>query len=88
MKMSSPAPGTPAGATGSLKIGTRVEVVGKGLIGTVKFAGMTAFASGKWIGVALDEPKGKNDGVGKNPAAYSRQCFSACILHWSRNDQI
>lgn len=55
-------PGTPA--SGTLKVGTRVEVAGKGLVGTVQYAGMTAFAGGKWIGVALDEPKGKNDGTG------------------------
>ena len=61
VKMAS-TPGTPA--VGALKIGTRVEVAGKGLVGTVQFSGMTAFATGKWIGVALDEPKGKNDGTG------------------------
>ena len=62
VKMAS-APGTPA--TGALKVGTRVEVAGKGLIGSVQYSGMTAFATGKWVGVALDEPKGKNDGAGK-----------------------
>ncbi|XP_071090432.1 dynactin subunit 1-like isoform X3 [Haliotis cracherodii] len=46
-----------------IKIGTRVEVVGKGVVGTVAYIGTTLFSSGKWIGVVLDEAKGKNNGT-------------------------
>ncbi|XP_030841615.1 dynactin subunit 1 isoform X2 [Strongylocentrotus purpuratus] len=46
-----------------VKIGTRVEIIGKGWLGKVAFVGTTTFATGKWIGVALDEPKGKNNGT-------------------------
>ncbi|XP_034757049.1 dynactin subunit 1-like isoform X6 [Etheostoma cragini] len=45
------------------KIGSTVEVIGKGQRGTVAYIGATLFASGKWVGVILDEAKGKNDGT-------------------------
>lgn len=46
-----------------LKVGVRVVVKEKNLVGLVKFAGTTLFAPGKWIGIELDEAKGKNNGV-------------------------
>lgn len=46
-----------------IKVGTRVEVVGKGVVGTIAYIGTTVFSSGKWIGVVLDESKGKNNGT-------------------------
>lgn len=45
-----------------LKVGLRVEVCGKGVQGVIAFIGITNFASGKWIGLILDDPKGKNNG--------------------------
>ena len=42
------------------EIGTRVDV--NGVPGTVKYCGATSFAMGKWVGIALDTPGGKNDG--------------------------
>ncbi|KAL2078997.1 hypothetical protein ACEWY4_024741 [Coilia grayii] len=55
--MSSDGGGKPA------KVGARVEVIGKGERGTVAYVGATLFATGKWVGVILDEAKGKNDGT-------------------------
>lgn len=46
-----------------LRVGSRVEVIGKGHRGTVAYVGATFFATGKWVGVILDEAKGKNDGT-------------------------
>ncbi|XP_077638808.1 dynactin subunit 1 isoform X6 [Lonchura striata] len=51
------------GGTKPLKVGSRVEVIGKGHRGTVAYVGATLFATGKWVGVILDEAKGKNDGT-------------------------
>ncbi|KAG8234046.1 hypothetical protein J437_LFUL014771, partial [Ladona fulva] len=47
----------------AVKIGQRVEVGGKDVQGVVAYVGTTLFAPGKWIGVILDEPKGKNNGT-------------------------
>ncbi|KAL6445510.1 hypothetical protein ACFW04_000817 [Cataglyphis niger] len=49
----------------SFKIGQRVEVPVKECQGVIAYVGHPAFASGKWIGVILDEPKGKNNGTVK-----------------------
>ncbi|KAM5250178.1 dynactin subunit 1 isoform 10-T10 [Hipposideros larvatus] len=56
-RMSAEASGRP------LRVGSRVEVIGKGHRGTVAYVGATLFATGKWVGVILDEAKGKNDGT-------------------------
>ncbi|KAM6459915.1 CAP-Gly domain-containing linker protein 4 isoform 2-T5 [Liasis olivaceus] len=48
-----------------LKLGDRVVIAGQ-KVGTLRFCGMTEFASGQWAGIELDEPDGKNNGtVGK-----------------------
>ncbi|CAG9857585.1 unnamed protein product [Phyllotreta striolata] len=48
-----------------LKLGQRVEVSGKEVQGVIAFMGKTGFAQGTWIGLVLDEPKGKNNGTVK-----------------------
>ncbi|XP_017488856.1 PREDICTED: dynactin subunit 1 [Rhagoletis zephyria] len=54
----------------SLKVGARVDITGKDLQGTVAYVGMTSFAVGKWVGVVLDEPKGKNNGTIKGQTYF------------------
>ncbi|KAI8329056.1 dynein associated protein-domain-containing protein [Chlamydoabsidia padenii] len=51
----------PTDISSDLRSGTRIQVQGK--IGTIRYVGTTSFQTGKWIGIELDEPAGKNSGV-------------------------
>lgn len=49
--------------------GAQVEIpAGRGII---RFIGATQFSPGKWIGIELSEPKGKNDGSVMGVAYFS-----------------
>jgi dynactin 1 len=43
-----------------LQVGTRVSCSNG--TGIIRFMGTTSFAQGEWVGLELDDPKGKNDG--------------------------
>lgn len=45
-----------------LVVGSRV-LVNNESSGTIKYIGTTSFQTGKWVGIELDEPEGKNSGV-------------------------
>jgi dynactin 1 len=55
----------------NLKLGQKVEIIGKDCRGLVAYIGMTSFAVGKWVGVVLDEPKGKNNGTIKGNTYFN-----------------
>lgn len=44
-------------------LGQLVELTGKNLQGRIAYIGLTHFSAGHWIGVILDEEKGRNDGT-------------------------
>ncbi|ELT87631.1 hypothetical protein CAPTEDRAFT_110419 [Capitella teleta] len=55
----------------AVRIGTLVEVIGKGFVGTVAYVGTTLFSSGKWVGVVLEEANGKNNGTVQGKKYFS-----------------
>lgn len=59
-----------------VRVGQRVEVIGKDTQGTVAFVGTTHFSQGKWVGVVLDEKKGKNNGSVQGKTYF--QCDDGC----------
>ncbi|XP_040062065.1 dynactin subunit 1 isoform X2 [Ixodes scapularis] len=58
-------------AANMLEVGARVEVAGKDVCGRVAYMGTTTFSSGRWVGVVLDEPKGKNNGTVQGRTYFS-----------------
>jgi len=64
-------------------VGGKVFVKDKNLEGTVKFVGTTDFAPGKWIGIQLSEPKGKNNGSVQGKQYFT--CPDSCGLFVRQN---
>jgi dynactin 1 len=58
----------------TLSIGSRVSTVSGN--GIVRFIGTTAFATGKWVGVELDVPSGKNNGAVQGKSYFT--CRDNC----------
>ena len=52
-----------------LAVGSRVDV--RGGLGVVKFVGEVHYAKGEWVGIALDEPEGKNAGTIKGVSYFA-----------------
>lgn len=46
----------------TFKVGQNVQIAGKQLEGRIAYIGVTNFAPGRWIGVVLNEERGKNNG--------------------------
>jgi dynactin 1 len=53
----------------TIAVGNRVSTTNG--IGVVRFVGATSFAAGKWIGVELDGPTGKNNGSVQGKSYFS-----------------
>jgi dynactin 1 len=72
------------------EVGQRVSVPSKDVgNGVIAFIGETEFAKGVWIGIILDEQKGKNNGIirdkvyfecGENYGMFVREALIAPVV--------
>ena len=67
----------------TLSIGQRVANAKDNEPGVVAYVGVTDFAPGKWIGVILDKPKGKNNGT-----VQGKSYFECAEKHGKKNSLI
>ncbi|CAF2091547.1 unnamed protein product [Rotaria magnacalcarata] len=67
-------------STNAYHLDQKVSIAGKG-IGTIAFIGKTEFAEGEWIGIVLDEPKGKNNGTVQKKDGTIVRYFSCSDNH-------
>ncbi|KIY50506.1 hypothetical protein FISHEDRAFT_64716 [Fistulina hepatica ATCC 64428] len=72
--------------SGDPPLGTIVEIpAGRGV---VRFVGSTSFASGKWVGVELYEPNGKNNGTIKDTMYFSCKMLHGVFVRPSQIKQM
>ena len=69
----------------NLRIGQKVEIIGKNIRGEVAYVGMTTFAAGKWAGVILNEPKGRNNGTIKGTAYFNVNSQTSSRRHFDNH---
>lgn len=62
----------------TFKVGQRVEVTGKDVKGVIAYIGVTEFAPGSWIGLVLDDAKGKNNGTIQGTSYFSVSPLMCC----------
>nr|XP_054770682.1 uncharacterized protein LOC129278562 [Lytechinus pictus] len=70
----------------NINVGQRVEVIYKGevLEGTVKYKGGLTNTTGDWVGIELDEPVGKHNGLYKGRQYFSCKNKHGIFIHPSR----
>lgn len=71
-----------------IKLGMRVMVRDKKLSGTVRYVGLVEFAKGKWVGIELDEPKGKNNGTVQEKAYFQCDPFYGMFVRQTQLEPI
>lgn len=69
-----------------MEVGDRVNV--KGLTGKVRYIGEVKFSGGKWFGIELDEPLGKNDGSVQGIRYFTPEKVNGLYGLFCRNESI